>query len=114
MGSKISKMSSPREKHTATNGQVKEKVNGHGNVKNNESKPVSEMDTFLSGLPPKNLEPLWSRMGAMVPPSPNPEAVPAIWKYEEMLPHLESAAKLVPEEQAERRVLMLVNPNMGK
>lgn len=112
MGSIISKMSNAGEKRAATNGQVNGKVNGQ--VNGVAKKPASEMDSFLSGLPAKNLEPLWSRMGAMVPPSPNPEAVPAIWKYEEMLPHLQSAAKLVPEEQAERRVLMLVNPNTGK
>lgn len=72
------------------------------------------MEKFLGTLPPKNLEPLWSRMNAMVPPNPNPSAVPALWRYEEMLPYLKEAARLVPEEQAERRVLMLVNPNLSK
>lgn len=112
MGSIISKMSNKGDKPAATNGQVNDMTEPKVNA--GVTKPGSEMDTFLSGLPSKNLEPLWSKMGAMVPPSPNPEAVPAIWKYEQMLPHLQSAARLVPEEQAERRVLMLVNPNMGK
>jgi gentisate 1,2-dioxygenase len=80
-------------------------------VTNGES---DKMKTFLNGLPSKNLEPLWSKMSAMVPASPNPSAVPAIWKYQDMLPDLRTAAKLVPEEQAERRVLMLVNPEMGE
>jgi gentisate 1,2-dioxygenase len=75
---------------------------------------TDEMKQYLGELPSKNLEPLWSQMSMMVPPSPNPTAKPHIWKYKEALPHLETAAKLVPEEKAERRVLMLVNPSMRK
>ncbi|KAI9162787.1 Gentisate 1,2-dioxygenase [Paramyrothecium foliicola] len=73
---------------------------------------TTEMKEYLEGLPPMQLEPLWSRMGAMVPASPNPKAKPFIWRYSEVYPQLEAAGKLVPEEEAERRVLMLVNPNM--
>ncbi|KAM0408669.1 hypothetical protein ACHAPD_011660 [Fusarium lateritium] len=73
---------------------------------------TDEMKQYLSELPSQNLEPLWSQMSMMVPPSPNPTAKPHMWKYKEALPHLETAAKLVPEEKAERRVLMLVNPSM--
>lgn len=75
---------------------------------------TDEMKQYLSELPSKNLEPLWSQMSMMVPPSPNPTAKPHMWTYKEALPHLETAAKLVPEEKAERRVLMLVNPSMRK
>jgi gentisate 1,2-dioxygenase len=71
-----------------------------------------EMKQYLSELPSENLEPLWSQMSMMVPPTPNPTAKPHMWTYREALPHLETAAKLVPEEKAERRVLMLVNPSM--
>lgn len=74
----------------------------------------STMDQYLAGLPSKNFEPLWSRMNAMVPPTPNPVARPHLWKYSSSLPDLETAAKLVPEEQAERRVLMLVNPGLRR
>jgi gentisate 1,2-dioxygenase len=73
-----------------------------------------EMEQYLTGLPAKNLEPLWNRMNAMVPPSPNPATKPHMWKYSTVLPDLETAAKLVPEEQAERRVLMLTNPSMRR
>jgi gentisate 1,2-dioxygenase len=70
------------------------------------------LDHLLQGLPVKNLEALWPKMSAMVPGSPNPTAKPYIWKYNEVLPDLLAAGKLVPAEQAERRVLMLVNPSM--
>ncbi|KAH6695000.1 RmlC-like cupin domain-containing protein [Plectosphaerella plurivora] len=71
-----------------------------------------EMKKFLSVLPSQHLEPLWSQMNTMVPPTPKPTALAHMWKYEEALPHLQNAGRLVPEEKAERRVLMLVNPSM--
>lgn len=75
---------------------------------------AGELKGLLNELPAQNLEPLWTQMGAMVPSSPNPVASAHIWKYDEARPHLQKAARLVPEEQAERRVLMLVNPSMSK
>lgn len=75
---------------------------------------TEEMKNYLSELPFKHLEPLWSQMNMMVPPTPRPTAKPHMWKYEEALPHLQKAGQLVPEEKAERRVLMLVNPSMSK
>lgn len=39
---------------------------------NERNKADEAMDSFLQGLAPNNLEPLWSKMSAMVPPSPNP------------------------------------------
>lgn len=68
---------------------------------------------LLQGLPSKNLEALWPKMAAMVPARPNPTAKPCMWKYSDVLPDLLQAGKLVPAEEAERRVLMLVNPAMG-
>ncbi|CRK12973.1 hypothetical protein BN1723_009883 [Verticillium longisporum] len=73
---------------------------------------TKEMQDFLSELPSQHLEPLWSQMNVMVPPNPNPTAKAHMWKYAEALPQLQKAGALVPEERAERRVLMLVNPSM--
>lgn len=91
--------------------------NGNGVPQNGALKNgnhASEMTDFLQVLPSQHLEPLWSQMSAMVPPTPNPTAKAHIWKYEESLPYLETAGRLVPEEKAERRVLMLVNPSMSE
>ena len=52
-------------------------------------------------------------MAKMVPPRPNPKATSAIWKYAEVRPLLMEAGDIVGAEEAERRVLMLVNPDMG-
>lgn len=69
---------------------------------------------FLNSLPSKHLAPLWTEMAKMVPPRPNPKATSAVWKYAEVRPLLMEAGDVVGAEEAERRVLMLVNPDMGK
>jgi gentisate 1,2-dioxygenase len=53
-------------------------------------------------------------MSKMVPPHPNPAAVPASWKYADVRPSLMEAGDIIDAEEAERRVLMLVNPAMGR
>lgn len=58
--------------------------------------------------------PLWTQMAKYNPPAPNPIAIPHVWKYDEIKPHLLRAGELVTEKQAERRVLMLINPTRGK
>ncbi|KAJ9659309.1 hypothetical protein H2198_003185 [Neophaeococcomyces mojaviensis] len=57
--------------------------------------------------------PLWAQMTKLNPPEPNPQCVPHIWRYDEVRPYLLRAGELITEKQAERRVLMLVNPNKG-
>lgn len=59
-----------------------------------------------------NVSPLWDVMHQMVPPRPNPKAAPTEWHYEDMRPELMKAAEIVSAEEAERRVLILVNETM--
>ena len=54
--------------------------------------------------------PLWTVMDKMVPMEPNPRAVPYVWKYKPLKALLDRAGELIRAEEAERRVLMLVNP----
>lgn len=49
-----------------------------------------------------------------MPPQPKPKAVPHVWKYDQLRPQLLEAGRLILSEQAERRVLMLTNPALGK
>ena len=58
-------------------------------------------------------KPLWAQMTRLNPPLPNPTCVPHIWRYDEIRPSLLRAGELITENQAERRVLMLVNPARG-
>lgn len=58
-------------------------------------------------------KPLWTEMTRLNPPMPNPKCGPHIWEYDKIRPSLLKASQLVSEKQAERRVLMLVNPSRG-
>jgi gentisate 1,2-dioxygenase len=58
-------------------------------------------------------KPLWTQMAKLNPAAPNPTTIPHIWRYDEVRPSLLRAGEIVPESQAERRVLMLVNPARG-
>ena len=52
-------------------------------------------------------------MKSMVPPIPQPQAEVAIWRYKDLRPLLIEACDLVTAEEAERRVLMLINPALS-
>lgn len=55
-------------------------------------------------------KPLWLQMARLNPPLPDPRCNPHTWRYADVRPSLLEAGDLVPESQAERRVLMLSNP----
>src|ERR1700730_8423183 len=59
-----------------------------------------------------NLAPLWERLHALVPHSPEPAAKPARWRYLTVRPHVIASGSLLSTEEAERRVLILENPGM--
>ena len=67
-------------------------------------------ELLLSQLPATNTLPLWVQMAKLNPPAPDPKCVPFIWQYDKIKPYLLRAGNLVSEKQAERRVLMLINP----
>lgn len=67
-------------------------------------------ETLLAELPSTHTLPLWDGIAGYVPPVPKPKAQPYVWDYEKIRPYLIRAGHLVPEEKAERRVLMLINP----
>lgn len=54
-----------------------------------------------------NMKPLWERVMRL---APGTAAVPAIWRWREVQPHLMRSAELITTQEAERRVLMLENP----
>ncbi|KAI1344807.1 RmlC-like cupin [Xylariaceae sp. FL0016] len=66
---------------------------------------------LLQNVEDTHTKPLWLQMTRLNPPLPNPQCKPHLWKYSEIRPNLIRAGELIPEEQAERRVLMLVNPS---
>jgi gentisate 1,2-dioxygenase len=74
---------------------------------------AADTDALLRKLPAEHVEPLWTVMKAMVTARPSPKADVALWKYKDLRPLLLEAGRVVPTEQAERRVLMLINPALS-
>lgn len=56
--------------------------------------------------------PLWTVLHSLLPPERTTRVLPHHWKWRELREPLLEAARLVPIEQAERRVLMLCNPGL--
>ena len=68
-------------------------------------------EQFYAGRGEFHVEPLWKKPG-LLPPEPKSKAVPHVWKYAEMRELLLTAGDVVDTEEAERRVLMLMNPGL--
>lgn len=69
-------------------------------------------EDYYAGLPEFDVAPLWKDLGNLLTPEPKVKAVPHLWRYEEIRPQLMEAGELVTAEEAERRVLMLMNPGL--
>jgi gentisate 1,2-dioxygenase len=72
-----------------------------------------ERQAFYDKIAPANLAPLWENIHRMVTAEPRPQAVPAIWHYRDVRPHLLASGGLITAQEATRRVLMLMNPGLG-
>lgn len=80
----------------------------------NGTKRSSDAENLVNAFQSLNIKPLWTQMEKLNPPLPNPTCVPHIWRYEDIRPSLLKAGEVVTEKQAERRVLMLINPARGQ
>src|SRR5215470_7982813 len=60
----------------------------------------------------ETLPPLWTALHVLLPRERTTAAVPHCWSWRDARPLLHEAARLVPLEQAERRVLVLENPGL--
>lgn len=65
---------------------------------------------FYQRIAPLHAAPLWEVLSEIVGAKPNPAAVPALWRYDELRPFLMESGELITAREAERRVLMLENP----
>lgn len=70
-----------------------------------------DAEAFYAGLGRFNVHPLWRQPG-LLPPEPVSKAVPFVWRYAELRDLLLQAGQVVDAEEAERRVLMLINPGL--
>jgi gentisate 1,2-dioxygenase len=67
---------------------------------------------YSEGLERLALAPLWAALHQLLPAERETRVVPYRWRWAELRPPLLEAARLVPMEQAERRVLVLCNPGL--
>jgi gentisate 1,2-dioxygenase len=67
---------------------------------------------YSRALEALSLGPLWTALHQLLPPERTTRAVPHLWSWRAVTPLLHESARLVPIEQAERRVLVLENPGL--
>jgi gentisate 1,2-dioxygenase len=72
--------------------------------------PVQE--EFFRRIGEDNLAPLWKVLAGLVTDEPKTVIRGHRWSYDEVRPYLLEAAELVTTKEAERRVLVLENPNL--
>jgi gentisate 1,2-dioxygenase len=82
-------------------------------VLNQTSQPTSTAavrQDFYDRIATHSLAPLWEVLKGLTPTEPRPSARPHIWRWQMLRPFLAEAGALVTAEEAERRVLSLINP----
>ncbi|OAR02359.1 hypothetical protein LLEC1_02450 [Akanthomyces lecanii] len=79
-------------------------------AKVSDGQPFKDEPALLQRLKEVDVSPLWAQMARLNPALPNPTTEPFLWQYQQIRPCLLGAGELISEKQAERRVLMLVNP----
>jgi gentisate 1,2-dioxygenase len=73
---------------------------------------AEEWKEFYQRLESKGTAPLWEVLARLVRVDPQTACVPALWRYDEIRPLLMEAGRLITAKEAERRVLMLLNPGL--
>jgi gentisate 1,2-dioxygenase len=73
---------------------------------------AADREAFYADLPQYSLRPLWQVLSGLLPPEPRVRSIPTIWRYRDVRPRILRAGELVTAKEAERRVLMLVNPGL--
>lgn len=75
--------------------------------------PLQEQrSAYYRQLETRGLAPLWESLHALVPKTPRPQAVAAIWRYAQIRGLVMEAGSLISAEEAVRRVLVLENPGL--
>lgn len=73
-----------------------------------------QREAFYGEISEFNLKPLWSILADAMTAEPVVRAIPYVWKWRDVRPRMYRASELVTAEEAERRVLMLMNPGLDK
>lgn len=68
--------------------------------------------SYYAQIARQHMAPLWEALHNLVPSSPRPQAVPAIWKYAQLRDLVLEAGTVISAEEAIRRVLVFENPGL--
>ena len=69
-----------------------------------------QRDSFHQELAAMSITPLWLNMAAAAQKEPRVESLPHIWRWSDIKPKMLRGGNLITPQEAERRVLMLINP----
>lgn len=74
----------------------------------------AELSRLYADLAAADLMPLWTQRAGLMPRQPEPDAVPAVWRWSNLLPLAARSGKLVPVGRGgERRAIALANPGLA-
>ena len=74
---------------------------------------ATKLERYAERAREQHLAPLWEFFKDWFCAEPRVDAIPYLWRYEELKPLLHEAASVISTAQAERRVLALENPGLG-
>jgi len=72
----------------------------------------AQREAFYGRADSQNLAPLWTRLKSLVPAEPTPIGAAHHWRYDEVRPYVLESAEHISAAEAERRVLILENPDL--
>lgn len=72
----------------------------------------TDTDTAYAEMDVMSVGALWRHLGNLFPTEPTSRAVPYHWSYRQLRPYMLHFADTLSIEEAQRRVLMLINPGL--
>jgi len=73
----------------------------------------AQLDALYAAFARAHLSPLWTQRAGLMPPAPQPDAVPMLWRWSTLHPLAQRAGALVPVGRGgERRAIALANPGL--
>ncbi|MCL2726115.1 MAG: gentisate 1,2-dioxygenase [Polyangiaceae bacterium] len=76
------------------------------------SQSPAARQAYYGQIAQHNLSPLWESLSRLIPRTPEPKVVPAIWRYAQLRDLIMKSGNIVGAVEAVRRVLVLENPGM--
>jgi len=73
-----------------------------------------QIDRLYADFESEHMMPLWTQLADLMPQTPQPGAVPYVWRWKTLLPLAERAGDLIPVGRGgERRAIALANPGLA-